>query len=176
MTDPARELTPGDRRELRALMKKQFAILRNDVKRRESELHAEVERELLERYRAQDERIAQARDELAAAHMDYRRTCERIVDALRVAEPTLQNSVDGAGRLQAHDPQRSQVHRAMMAAIPVRVASALTHLDQQELDLLRELTISALDSDAAQRFLDRIPSVGELVPAARLAELEAGTS
>ncbi len=48
----------------------------------------------------------------------------------------------------------------------------LLQLDRQEADLLRSLSVGALESEEAHRFLAAIPTVSELVPAARLAELE----
>lgn len=173
MTD-TRDLTPGDRRELRSLVKKQFAVLRNDVKRREQELRGEVEGELLRRYRDQDERIKQAQQEIEEVSAEYQRACQRVIDALRSAEPNLQVGLAYGNRLAAKDDRRTQQHAALLAAIPVQVAAAQTKLDQAELDLLRDLTIGALDSDQAHQFLGRIPTVAALVPKARLAELDAG--
>lgn len=167
-----RELSPGDRRELRALVKKQFAVLRNDVKRRKDELTGEIESELLRRYRAQDERIAQARRDVAAALRDYQLAVEKIMDGLRETDPDLNVQMGYNNQLVARDERRSQLHKALIASIPQQIADASTKLDQQELDLLRDLTIGALDTEAAQHFLGRIPTVGELVPKARLAELE----
>lgn len=166
-----RELTPGDRRELRALVKKQFDILRRDVKRRKDELTAEIESELLRRYREQDEHVAQARKEIEVARRTYEDSCRQIMNALRDMHPDLDLSVGYHGALNTADNNRSQLHRAAIAAIPEQIADAMTRLDQQELELLRDLTIGALDSEAAQQFLARIPTVGELVPKARLAEL-----
>lgn len=173
MTDASiRELTPGDRRELRSLIKKQFQVLRNDVKRRESEMKAEVEQELLYRYRQQDEHVEAAQRDLEKAAQDYRDACEAIMDSLRAVEPSLLVNRHSTGQLWTTDKRRGQLHAALVAAIPQRVASAQVHLDQQELELLRELTISALDSEVATRFLNSIPTIAELVPQARLAEIE----
>ncbi len=45
-------------------------------------------------------------------------------------------------------------------------------LDRQEADLLRSLALEGLETPAARAFLERIPTVGELVPSARLREIE----
>lgn len=166
------ELSPGDRRELRALVKKQFTVLRNDVKRRKDELTGEIESELLRRYRVQDERIAAARKEIEDARRIYEESVRRIMNDLRALDPDLEMNVGYQGRLAVSDPNRSQLHRALIASIPQQIADASTKLDQQELELLRDLTIGALDTEAAQRFLACIPTVGELVPKARLSELD----
>lgn len=169
-----RELTPGDRRELRSLIKRQFDVLRKDVKRRQSELESEVESELLRRYQQQDERVEQARRELGALHRDYELAVQKVLDALHETDPNLRVQLGYAGQLAAEDRNRTQLRRAAIAAIPQQIADAQTRLDQQEINLLRELTVGALDSDLAQQFLGSIPTVGELVPRARLASIEAG--
>lgn len=177
MTDvDTRELTPGDRRELRSLLKKQFGVLRNDVKRRESELRGEIEAELLTRYRQQDEHIEQAKRELEKAADDYRRAKEVIADSLRAVEPNLTVGWFHSMDLQANDPRRAQLRAALVASVPRRIADAYTRLDQQEIELLRELTVGALSSEQARRFLGAIPTVGELVPTARLTEIEGATT
>jgi hypothetical protein len=53
------------------------------------------------------------------------------------------------------------------------VQQALLALDRQEADLLRNLALDALETDAARGFLDRIPTVADLVPSRRLREIEA---
>lgn len=167
-----RELTPGDRRELRSLVKKQFVVLRNDVKRRKDELVSEIESELLRRYREQDERIEQARREIETAKRTYEDSVRQIMAGLRETDPTLELGLGYQSQLHAQDTRRSQLKSALLASIPQQIADASTKLDQQELALLRDLTIGALDSTAAQEFLSRIPTVGELVPKARITEIE----
>lgn len=167
-----RELTPGDRRELRALVKKQFDVLRKEIKYRKDELIGEIESELLRRYRGQDERIEQAQREIARAARAFDDSVAQIIAGLNATDPDLIASLGYRNRLNVSDPNRTQLHKALIAAVPQQIADASTKLDQQELSLLRELTIGALDTEAAQRFLSRIPTVGELVPKARLAEIE----
>jgi hypothetical protein len=61
----------------------------------------------------------------------------------------------------------------MVAAIEAQIEGALMRLDREEADLLRTLAIGAIESEEARNFLSAIPTVAELVPASRLAELEA---
>jgi hypothetical protein len=53
------------------------------------------------------------------------------------------------------------------------VAGAKLRLNRQEADLLRDISLGALESDEARQFLTGIPAAAELVPLARMAELEA---
>lgn len=174
MTD-TRDLTPGDRRELRSLVKKQFTVLRNDVKRREQELKGEIEAALLRKYRQQDERIAEAQEQASRARNDLRLALQKIADDLKADCPDLAVQAGTGYRpfeLSIGDPNKQQEHAALIAAIPQQISDASTKLDQDELELLRDLTIGALDSDQAQQFLGQIPTVAALVPKARLAALE----
>lgn len=167
-----RDLTPGDRRELRSLVKKQFTVLRNDVKRRKDELESEIETELVRRYQVQDEHIRDAQRAAESARRDYERAMQAAMQALRDADPTLTVGAGYNGNISVKDEHRAQLHRALIASVPQQISDAMTKLDQQELDLLRDLTIGALDSDQANQFLNSIPTVGELVPKARLVEID----
>lgn len=168
-------IAPGERRELRSVVRGQFKVLRAEVKRREEELHGEVEAELLRQYRAQDEAIAEAKTEWSRAYSDYLLAVRKIADELKERRPELAVDVRdqrGTAVFSAFDPNRAQEHRAAVAAIPRQIADASLALDRGENDILRELSAGALTSDEARAFLERIPSVGELVPRARLAEIE----
>jgi hypothetical protein len=171
-----RELTPGERRELRALVKKQFEVLRKEVRRRKDELIAEIESELLNRYREQDQRLEQARRDVEAAYRTYQDSVRSIRATLRESDPTIELYEARDGRLVGIDQRRDQLHKTLIAAVPQQIADASTKLDQQELHLLRDLTVGTLETDTAQQFLSSIPTVGELVPKARLAELEGGNA
>lgn len=169
------EMTPGDRRELRSIVKKQFTVLHKEVKRRSEEMKSEVETGLLERYRAQDEAVVAAKAEVEELQRDMERQLSDIRRRLTDAHPELSVEVGiGYGRLAltAKDDSRAQLHRAALAAIPTKIIDAETRLDQDELGLLRELTVGALTTEEAHEFMARIPTVGVLVPTARLPELD----
>jgi hypothetical protein len=74
--------------------------------------------------------------------------------------------------LQAINHNRTQIHRALMASVPDKIGDANLALDTQEMNLLRQLSEGALDSDEARGFLGSIPTVGELVPRVVLREIE----
>ena len=68
---------------------------------------------------------------------------------------------------------RLALRHAALKDIEARAAAAVLSLSRQEVDLLEQLARVALESEEAMAFLASIPSVGELVPAARMDELEA---
>lgn len=169
-------MTPGERRELRSVVKQRMKVLRADVKLRRLELVADAEKRLVDRYRDHDKvaadlgwRISQIVDQ---ANKDIR----ALVESTNVAHPDLGANM----RRDLQSPHvtysggdRVQLHRALIAGIDAQVEQANLALDRQEADLLQVLALEALETEAARGFLSRIPTVGELVPSERLREIEA---
>jgi hypothetical protein len=166
----------GERRELRSVVRQQFKVLRTEVKQRELELLAEAERRLMERYRDEDKAI----EDLNWRIEEIAREAQRQIDDIMHQH---EDKADGgkwsryAGRIQASGvsrktEDRTQLRRALKAGIEEQVAQAALALDRQEADLLKALAMDALESDAAREFLTHIPTVAELVPSARLREIE----
>lgn len=169
-------MTPGERRELRTVVKQRMKVLRADVAQRRMELLAEAESRLVERYRAQEKAIEDLNFAIAEAVEKASREVTDLIIAAR-------GDADGVSirrpvrlqppRITTHIEDRAQLHRAMIAGIESQVKTALLNLDRQEADLLQTLALQTLETDAAREFLGQIPSVAELVPAARLREIEA---
>lgn len=168
-------ISPSERRELRAVVRAQFKVLRTEVKQRKAELLAEAESRLVERYRDDDRRI----DELNFQIQEIGRKAGREIDDLKRAAGleedggrwVTRNNINVYG-VSRRSEDRTQLHRALEAGVNEQVTQALLALDRQEADLLKALAMESLESAAARAFLDRIPAVGELVPAARLREIE----
>jgi hypothetical protein len=169
-------MTPGDRRELRAVVRQRMKVLRADVRLRRTELIAEAEARLAERYREHDKavedvnwRIAQVVD---AADKDIR---ELLAQLTAQRDDITLRRISGLlpPRVSVLSEDRAQLHRTLMAGIDAQVDHALAALDRQEADLLQTLALGSLQTDAARGFLAQIPTVAELVPSARLREIEA---
>lgn len=168
-------ITKGERTELRTVTRHQFRVLRQEVTVRQAELLAEIETEIAARFAEDDTTWAACQHAIHEAVMAANRG---INDALRehgyeargrtermwLTEPSMTKPSGERGALRQH----------AQARINAQVKDALLRLDRQEADLLRTLAIGALESDEARAFLSAIPTVGELVPGSRLAELEAG--
>jgi uncharacterized protein YukE len=170
-------ITPGERRELRSVVKGQFKVLRAEVKRRADEMRAEIEAELVERYRDEDRAVADAQLEVNRILNDAARAIEQVGDMLRDQFPDLEieagrSQFGGKIGLSARNRNRAQVHRALLAAIPDRIGDANLALDRQEVDLLRRLSEGALDTAEARGFLGEIPSIGEPGTWHQLADME----
>lgn len=170
-------ISPVERRELRSVVRGQFKVLRAEVKRREQELKSEVEQELLDRYRTQSQLMHDVAEQIARINAEAVRQAKLILDELHAADPDIVADISfayGKGMvLSASSKSREQLRRAALAKIPDIVGDANLSLDRQEVSLLRRLSEGALESAEAAAFLSEIPSVGELVPTARLRELAA---
>lgn len=168
-------MTKAERAELRSIVKQQYKVLRNEVTQRQAELIAEVEQEIAERYAEADQTWEAFKHKVDEIVMAANR---QINDALYEFG---YQAKSGSERMWVHSPsiskpesERTELRRLAQARVNAQIRDAGVALDRQEANLLRDLAVGALESDEARAFLAAIPSVGELVPAARLRELVEG--
>jgi len=169
------DITPGERRELRSVVRAQFKVLRAEVEQRRAELNAEAEHQLMVRYRDEDKQM----DDLNwRVSQIVSQASNDIEDLLKQAGIEQNGGVwrsyapMSAPKFTRKSEDRKQLHAALISGITAQVKQANLTLDRQEADLLRALAADAIESDAAKQFLGRIPTVGQLVPSARLREIE----
>jgi len=170
------QIMPGERRELRAVVRAQMKVLRAEVAQREIELQAEVEARLVERYRDEDRRNDELNRKISDIHVEANRQLRDALSAFEdLSDGGTWRRVSGftAPYISRRDSDRRSLKDALLAGIKVQVKQALLALDRQEADLLRDLAIEGLETAAARAFLGRIPNVAELVPAKRMREIEA---
>jgi hypothetical protein len=133
-------LTPGERRELRTVVRQRMKVLRADVQQRRAELLAEAEQRLMERYRDQDKAIEDLNWKITEIAEQASREITDVIIAARGDEDgvSIRRPVQlrPPPRLSAYTENRAQLHRAMEAGIESQVKSALLALDRQEADLL----------------------------------------
>lgn len=167
-------ISKGERAELKSVVKQQFKVLRSEIEQRELEMMAGIDGEIAERFAKDDQQWS------ATAH--------RIHEAVMTANREINNALYEGGyqdrgrteRIWVHSPtiskpqgDRMELRQRAASQIRAQGKAARLRLDRQEADLLRTLAVGAIESDEARAFLESIPTVGELVPGARLAELEA---
>ena len=170
-------ITKGERTELRGVVKQQFKVLRAEVVQRQAELLAEVESQITERFAGEDRTWAGFQHQVHEAVLECNR---KINDALYEAGYEARGATE---RMWVAEPaipqpreQRTNLRFQASRRIEAQVRGALLNLDRREADLLRTLAVGAIESEEARAFLAGIPTVSELVPSARLAELEASLS
>lgn len=170
------EITPGERRELRSVVKQQIKVLRAEVEQRKMELQAEVSTRLAEKYRHEDERANEFRRQVDEITEEANRQMRDVM----AEHESLFDDGRWQGRAYFSPPHvdrkagdRDELRKAMERGISAQAKQALLDLDRQEADLLRDLAMGGLETSAARAFLGRIPTVAELVPSRRLREIEA---
>lgn len=164
-----------ERAELKAVIKNRFKILRQDVEARRAELNTQLQQTIRAKFEAHDKAwnaalfvIQQAVDEANRKANDVmRETYEGWPDK---ADRQL---VAATGLVARPADDRRALYREHEAQLAAQVQDAYAALIRQEGDLLERLVIGALESDEAREFLSSIPTVAQLVPASRLAELAA---
>ena len=169
-------IPPGERRELRSVVRQQIKVLRAEVKQRKLELIAEAETRLMERYREDDKRASDLMWRIRQLTDDANRQLEDLMKEVENDGDGGQwsgyGSVFRAPTVYRKTEDRTQLHKALMAGIGAQVEQAQLVLDRQEADLLRSLALESLETEQARNFLGRIPTVAELVPSKRLQEIE----
>ncbi len=166
-------MSKGERDELRRLVRQRTKVLRDEVKARTAELAADVEQKLIARFYERDEQRLVAEREIRAIVAEANL---QIGEALAKTDSHVTGvgrSFIDAGPIYWDTSDRHALRAAAIKDIEARAAAAVLVLSRQEVTLLEQLARGALESEEAMAFLDSIPSVGELVPAARMEELEA---
>lgn len=170
-------ITKAERGELRSIVKQQFRVLRSEVDQREAEMGAEVEERLTSRYVDSDKRRLQVEGDITAIVAEAQAKIDAIWQAQGDEIDSESRAYMGRPELRVPTPpwrtaDRAQFRRALQAEVEAITANAKAQLQRQEADLLRNLAVGAIESTEAKGFLDGIPTVAELVPSQRLAELE----
>lgn len=167
------KITKAERAELRSVVRTQFKVLREEVEQRAAELHAEGAEAVSEKYAEIDQaRATVERD----ARMIAQKALTDIEDLLAKHPETKpspsQRTLLSYGGVTWQPDARYDLKGRAAAAIDQRRRDAQVGLKRQEADLLRDLAVDALETDAARAFLSGLPTAAALVPSVRLAELE----
>lgn len=162
-TTEADTIQPGERTELRRLVRLRIRLLRSQI----ADQHATQMSQI-------DTRVAAKFQEDRAKADELRTKLDRIVTrANRQAEALLANYPDIA-EPRAHmfsrpwitrpDQGRDKLRKAMVAAVTAQTEQAKLRIATLEAELLSTLALNALKTVAAQNFVAAIPEIGDLMP------------
>lgn len=167
-------MTKGERAELRAAVRLQFKVLRGEVDQRHKELLAELGAEIDEEHHRNKGKEDAVKFLVDQAVDSANRAVNDILyeHGLQVKGPTERVLVGLKVGLDFADHTMYRSKGTTEREVAARVNAAKMELDRQEADMLRKLTLDALESDEAQSFFSAIPTASALVPMTRLAELE----
>lgn len=165
-----------ERDELRRLIRARFKVLRSDVEQRKAELLVELDSEIAARFADVDKQWRDAAFVIEKIRLEANGQINQVYrdligkDEYGTAADHNLVSIRHIG--QPHN-NRGHMRNRGLQQIEARCKAALLELERREVELLTDLATSALESAEARQFMGRIPTVSELVPRARLQEIEA---
>lgn len=167
-------ITKQERTELRSVVRQQFRVLRTELEQREVELTLQVDVEVDEQFSEADATWHAFQHKVHEITMEANRaTNDALVEFGYKDRGPTERMWFSEPHMQQPRERRNELRSAGRRQIEAQAKMERLRLDRQEADLLKNLAVGALESEEAHAFLAAIPSVGELVPGARLAELEA---
>lgn len=172
MTGP--KLTRAERDDLVRVARLRAKVARSSIAAREAELLAEVEEQLSEAYRFDDDAwqdlTATAEDAVRRADAEVAARCAELGIPERF-RPSLRVLWFGRGE-NASAERRTELRRRAQARIAANGKAAKLAIERREAEVLVELYADGLTSDAAAQWLQTIPTPVQLMPSVALAELE----
>lgn len=169
------QITKTERTELTRLIKLNTKVLRNEIACREAEMLSEISVRLAERAREDDK----AADGFQEACRELTQEANAKLDELLKQHGELFSGGRWRDPGRFHAPRayrvpedREQLRKAAEHRIRLQARQARAALDRAEADLLRDLHVEALETEAAREFLTRMPTLDGLLPTSAL-ELEA---
>lgn len=168
-------ITKGERDELRRIVRQDFKVLAEEMKVRRAEMVAEIEQRVAQRFEPSDQAAEACQRQMGDIIQNANEAITKAIADLKAAADGYMIAWNplATPRLFVVPEKREEMRRALIADLDARIAEATLRVHRQEADLLKGLASGALESDAAREFLASIPTVAQLVPADRLAELEA---
>lgn len=167
-------MSANERQALRQVVRTRMKVLRADVIARKAELEAGVQQHIAEKYAAADKIVQDLNQVMEGIWDQARKDAHAALEAAQKDHPDLSIKPSSSGiGVQLDNNERVRLRQRLHAEIEARIRNAQTQIDRQEADLIEQITVDGLDSDAAKQFLGRIPTVGDLVPASRLREVTA---
>lgn len=172
MTAPT--MTTRDRDTLAKIARQRAKVAKSMVAQRQAQLLADFEQQSSAVYSARDEAWAEV---LRAAQEKVEEVNEHIAEVCRQrgipAEfaPRMLSGFAGRGQ-NADKGRRAELRKLAERQIDAAAKAAKLEIDRADGEVQVELLTGALSTDDARRFLDRIPTPDQLMPAVRLAELE----
>lgn len=168
-------MTPGERKELRVLLKNTARLETMKIDARAKSVEADFERQLATQYERKHEAwadlTAAATAAVQAADRELAARCQRL-GIPQEFRPQLHLSWYARGE-NAVAQRRTELRRVALTEIQALARAAKAALERQVLELDTQLVAGALDSADAHAFLARIPHVEALMPSLDLKQLEA---
>lgn len=168
-------MTAKERVELAKLLRSNERVAKTAAKERSAHIRAEIEAKLSDSFSAEDALWAEvsraAQIEIAKADAIIAERCHEI-GVPEEFRPHLDLSWRGRG-VNANPSRRAELRKLANARVDALERSALSAIERTSVEAQTKLLSGALTSDAAQAFLQAMPSVDALLPPLTVEQLEA---
>lgn len=166
------EIRPGERRTLTALVKTKVRALRAEIDERHAQQLADIGVRVVRKFRDDDGRLAEVRRKLEDITKDANTQAaalfEEYADVASHRSPAY-----SMPWLTRREDDKEKLRGALTAAVHAQTQKAKLHLIRLEAQLLEQLAMDAIQSEAARAFVRDIPTAESLLPESKLLEIEA---
>jgi hypothetical protein len=167
-------MTKSEREELCKLIRRREKIEKTATEQRSAELLADFERQLASIYKWDQQETWRAAKEaadqaVAEANALIATRCRELGIPKEFA-PCLSMHWHGRGENGWQD-RRAELRRVAQTRIAAMERAAWTQIEKRSVELQEQAVVGALQSDAAQSFLAKLPTVESLMPAIPALEL-----
>lgn len=171
-TESKDSIRPGERRELKSLVKMKIKLLRAEVEDRHAAQLAEIEGRVAAKFRNDDALVAELKRHLNEVVAEAN---QRAADLFATYSDVVESrsSVFSAPWFSRRKDGKDKLRRALMAAVQAQTSAARSRVTKLEAELLESLALDAIQSDAAKEFVRAIPTADALMPTEKLAQIEA---
>lgn len=164
----AAEMTANERQQLIRLVKMKTADVLSEIEQIYADEMAQIDTEIARRFIGDDHRLETMNQELDEITAHANQTALAVFD--RYADLVSPSSTRRESYTRPYysriDHRREEARRALTATVQVTRARARQRAQANQTKLIEELTLGALQSDAAKAFVARMPSASELLESA----------
>ena len=169
------KMTAAERNDLRSLIRQRARLMKTEVRQRRLELMADFERQLSATFSYDQDEIWKGAHSIAEqAVKDAQVVIEERCRELRIPKefaPTIQMLWFGRGE-NAVKERRTELRFAAKARLDALEASAKTEIERVSVDGQTNLIADGLTTEAAQTFLEQMPSTETLMPVLELNQVQ----
>jgi hypothetical protein len=169
------DMTKADRDELRRVVRMRAKVAHNGIEARRAELLADFEAQMAAKYDFDDARWSEITATAATAIREGDRQIADICGEVGIPEefrPRLALSWRDRGE-NAVAGRRAELRKVAATRLDALAKAAKVSIDRAELDACTDLAAGALQTDEARAWLERQPTIDQLMPPLDLAEMEA---
>ena len=169
------KMTSGERNDLRSLIRQRARLMKTEIKQRRLELMDQFEKQLSARFSYDQDETWKAAFTLAKqAVTDAQAVVEERCRELNIPKefaPSLEIHWFGRGENAVRE-RRDELRRTAKARLDVLEATAKTEIERISVNGQTDLIADGLTSEAAQAFLEHMPTAETLMPLLELNQVQ----